>query len=131
VKNAFVKDDSENANKEAIVLLNKLSQVDIKLLNEPSAHNQWKLLEKDLKTSAHSISATIDIEEQRMQFKQLSLYLTNAIHIFGINEKVYSIFCPMVDNNKGAYWLSAQTEVINPYYGKEMLDCGEVREIIE
>jgi len=27
--------------------------------------------------------------------------------------------------------LSAETQIINPYFGKEMLECGEVSEIIE
>jgi len=131
LKDALVKDDSKNANEDAKVLLNKLSQVNMKLLNDPSAHKEWMQIESDLRSSAQSITVSIDIEEQRMHFQQLSVYLTNAIHIFGINEKVYSLFCPMVDNNKGAYWLSKQTQVINPYYGKEMLECGEVSEIIE
>ena len=88
-------------------------------------------IESALKSSTQSISASMDLKEQRKHFEQLSLDLTKAIQIFGINEKVYSLYCPMVDNNKGAYWLSTQTQVINPYYGKEMLECGEVKGIIE
>ncbi len=41
------------------------------------------------------------------------------------------IFCPMVDNNKGAYWLSLSETIYNPYFGSKMLKCGSVKTIIE
>ena len=66
-----------------------------------------------------------------MYFKNLSSRLTNAIEVFGINEKVYHQFCPMADNNNGAYWLSKEEKVINPYFGDAMLTCGEVKQVIE
>ena len=47
------------------------------------------------------------------------------------SKKVYRDFCPMADNNKGAFWLSLEEEIRNPYYGEAMLKCGEVRETIE
>ena len=40
-------------------------------------------------------------------------------------------FCPMADNNNGAYWLSKEEKVINPYFGSAMLTCGEVKQVIE
>jgi len=48
-----------------------------------------------------------------------------------VNEKVYVEFCPMADNNSGAYWLSKEEKVINPYFGEAMLTCGEVKQVIE
>ncbi len=131
LKDALVKDDSKKANEEAKELLSKLSQVDMKLLNEPAAHKEWMQIESALKSFSNSISVSTDVQEQRKHFKQLSLYLTKAVEIFGINEKIYSLYCPMADHNKGAFWLSKQAQVINPYFGKEMLECGEVKGIIE
>jgi hypothetical protein len=32
----------------------------------------------------------------------------------------------MAFDDKGAYWLSAESEIKNPYFGKKMLECGEV-----
>ena len=112
-------------------LFNDLSKVDMKLLIDNKAHNHWMSLEKEIKTSATSISNTTNIKEQRNHFKHLSSHLTNAIELFGINEKVYHQFCPMADNNKGAYWLSKEEKVINPYFGDAMLTCGEVKQVIE
>ena len=34
-------------------------------------------------------------------------------------------------SNNGAYWLSKQEKVINPYFGEAMLTCGEVKQVIE
>jgi Cu(I)/Ag(I) efflux system membrane fusion protein len=36
----------------------------------------------------------------------------------------------MAMNNKGAIWLSAEYNVLNPYYGETMLKCGVVRDTI-
>ncbi len=131
LKNALVKDDSKSVVVEAKKLLTNLNQVDMKLLKSNNVHNHWMQLEKELKSSVNSVSTTTDIKAQRNHFKHLSSHLTNAIQLFGVNEKVYNLFCPMADNNKGAYWLSKEEKVINPYFGEAMLKCGEVKQVIE
>ena len=68
---------------------------------------------------------------QRDYFKQLSTHLIKAVQLFGVNEKVYVEFCPMADNNNGAYWLSKEEQILNPYFGDAMLKCGEVKQTIE
>ena len=131
LKDALVKDDSNVVIIESKRLLDNLSKVDMKLLENKKAHNHWMSLEKEIKISATLISKKSNIKEQRNHFKYLSAQLTNAIEVFSINEKVYHQFCPMADNNKGAYWLSKEEKVINPYFGKKMLTCGEVKQVIE
>jgi Cu(I)/Ag(I) efflux system membrane fusion protein len=44
------------------------------------------------------------------------------------NAGVYHQYCPMAFNDKGAYWLSNEAEIKNPYFGKKMLECGEVKD---
>lgn len=131
LKDALVKEDSISTSANATTLLNKLNKVDMKLLSDNKAHNHWMSLEGEIKSSATSISETSDIKSQRDHFKHLSSHLINAVQLFGINEKVYVEFCPMADNNNGAYWLSKEEKVINPYFGEEMLTCGEVKQVIE
>ncbi|MBT8324419.1 MAG: efflux RND transporter periplasmic adaptor subunit [Winogradskyella sp.] len=131
LKDALVKDDSIKVTDEAKSLLNNLSNIDMKLLTDGEAHSHWMALENELKSSAKSISNLVDIKEQRSHFKHLSSHLTKAVRLFGVNEKVYVQFCPMADNNNGAYWLSKEEKVINPYFGDAMLTCGEVKQIIE
>ena len=131
LKDALVKEDAKSTSTSASTLLNNLTKVDMKLLLDNKAHNHWMSLEKEIKSSATSISETSDIKAQRDHFKHLSSHLINAVQLFGVNEKVYVEFCPMADNNNGAYWLSKEEKVINPYFGEAMLTCGEVKQVIE
>ena len=131
VKNALVKDDSKKVADDAKKLLDKLNLIDMTLLKDNNAHNHWMKLEKELKSSTKSIAETSDIKKQRNHFKHLSSHLGSAIQLFGVNEKVYNQFCPMADNNKGAYWLSKEEKVLNPYFGDAMLTCGEVKQVID
>jgi len=131
MKDALIKDESSNVVVESKKILKNLSKVDMKLLSDKEVHNHWMSLEKEIKIAATLISNTSKVKEQRTYFKNLSSYLTNAIEVFGINEKVYHQFCPMADNNTGAYWLSKEEKVINPYFGDAMLTCGEVKQVIE
>jgi Cu(I)/Ag(I) efflux system membrane fusion protein len=131
LKDALVKEDSKNTSVNASSLLNNLSKVDMKLLSDNNAHTHWMSLIKEIQPSATSISKTSDIKAQRDHFKHLSSHLINAVQLFGVKEKVYVEFCPMADDNNGAYWLSTEEKVINPYFGEAMLTCGEVKQVIE
>ncbi|WP_370477083.1 efflux RND transporter periplasmic adaptor subunit [Tamlana flava] len=130
LKNALVKEELKNAANASKSLLEDLPNMDMSLL-KGDAHNRWMVLEKDIKSSAMSISKSSSIKGQRGYFKELSSKLIQAIQSFGVDEKVYVEYCPMADNNKGAYWLSKEEKVINPYFGSAMLNCGEVKQVIE
>ncbi|WP_417197049.1 efflux RND transporter periplasmic adaptor subunit [Bizionia sp.] len=131
LKDALVEDDSQKVQSKSKELIENTAKVDMKLLKNNDVHNHWMALETDIKAAAIAISKTTDIKVQRTNFKSLSRQLTNAIEVFGINEKVYHQYCPMVDNNKGAYWLSKEETVFNPYFGDAMLTCGDVKQVIE
>mgnify|MGYP003645339679 CR=1 FL=1 len=104
-----------------------LTKIDMKLLSGEKAHNHWMTIQKELKTSANDIENSSEIAIQRGHFKHLSAHMISSVQLFGINQEVYSEFCPMADNNKGAFWLSLEKEIRNPYYGEAMLKCGEVK----
>ena len=131
LKDALVKDDLKSVVAASKKLLDHISKVEMKLLKSDEIHKHWMSLEKEIKMATVSISKTSDLKEQRNHFKNLSIYLTNAIEVFGIHEKVFVSFCPMADDNKGAYWLSKEENVINPYFGNAMLTCGEIKQVIE
>ena len=131
LKDALVKDDSKGTSQSATTLLNNLNKVDMKLLSDNKAHDQWMALEGDIKSSATSISKTSDIKAQRDYFIKLSSHLIHAVQLFGVNEKVYVEFCPMANNDKGAYWLSKEEKILNPYFGDAMLTCGSVQQVID
>ena len=131
LKDALVKDDVDDVIIEAKNTLSSLTKVDMKLLKDEKAHTDWMVLNKEIESSVSSISEETNIKAQRSHFKRLSMHLISTIETFGIDEKVYSQYCPMADNNNGAYWLSEQEKVINPYFGEAMLTCGEVKQVIE
>lgn len=131
VKDALVKDDSKKVVEGARQLLNSLNLIDMKLLIDNNDQNHWMKLEKELKYSTKSIIEVSNLEEQRNHFKYLSSHLSIAIQLYGVNEKVYNQFCPMANNNKGAYWLSKEEQILNPYFGEDMLKCGEIIQTID
>jgi len=130
LKDALVKEDSKGSSQNATTLLSNLGKIDMKLLKD-EAYNHWMSLIDEIKSSTTSIAGSQDIKTQRNHFKHLSSHLIKAVQIFGVKEKVYVEFCPMADNNNGAYWLSKEEQILNPYFGEAMLTCGEVKQVIE
>lgn len=131
LKDALVKDASIDVVRASNNLKDDLTKVDMKLLSENDAHMRWISLAKDIKRSSEAISNTTDIKIQRDHFKDLSAPLIKAVQLFGVNEKVFVEFCPMANNDKGAYWLSKEEQILNPYFGEAMLKCGSVKQIID
>ena len=123
-KNALVLGDNSNAHRISKELLITLADVNMKLLTDEEAHNEWMKVDKQLKTVLNTLNETTKIEEQRAHFINLSTVMTKTIQLFGINQKVYEQFCPMANDDKGATWLSFESEIKNPYFGKVMLKCG-------
>ena len=131
LKDALVNDDAKGAQQAGKQINQSLKKVDMKLLSDEKAHNHWMTIQKELKTSANSIENDSDIATQRAHFKHLSAHMISSVQLFGVNENVYIQFCPMADNNKGAYWISLEKEVRNPYYGEAMETCGEVKATLQ
>ncbi|WP_194850699.1 efflux RND transporter periplasmic adaptor subunit [Nonlabens antarcticus] len=131
LKDALVNDDAKGAQQAGKQINQSLKKVDMKLLSDEKAHNHWMTIQKELKTSANTIENNSDIATQRAHFKHLSAHMISSVQLFGVNENVYIQFCPMADNNKGAYWISLEKEVRNPYYGEAMLTCGEVKATLQ
>lgn len=66
-----------------------------------------------------------------MVFKDISESLAEKVKKQDYKEKKLHIqYCPMADNNDGAYWLSWNEEIENPYMGKKMSKCGRNKESI-
>jgi Cu(I)/Ag(I) efflux system membrane fusion protein len=131
IKNALVSSDAGKASKAAIAFQGALSKVDMKLL-QGDAHARWMDLSGKLNTIASTISSEGSIDDQRPAFSALSDQMYKTVKVFGLmNKTVYYQFCPMFNNNKGAFWLSELKEIRNPYYGDQMLTCGETREILK
>lgn len=131
LKDSLVKEESNNIISQSEKIEALLSKVDMKLLENKEAQIFWMSLEKQLRVVVSSILKTTAIKEQRNHFKQISASLIEALQVFGVNEKVFIAFCPMADGDKGAYWISKEKKITNPYFGNAMLTCGEIKQVIE
>jgi Cu(I)/Ag(I) efflux system membrane fusion protein len=131
IKNALVSTDDGKASQAAKAFQVALSEVDMKLL-QGDAHTRWMDLLGKLNTFAGTIAEAGSVDEQRTAFSGLSDQMYKTIKVFGLmNKTVYYQFCPMFNNNKGAFWLSELKEIRNPYFGDQMLTCGETREVLK
>jgi len=80
---------------------------------------------------ATKIASSNDLKFQRAQFISLSSDIIALLKHTEIGlGKLYVQHCPMANEGEGAYWISSEKEIKNPYYGDEMLDCGSVTETI-
>jgi Cu(I)/Ag(I) efflux system membrane fusion protein len=80
---------------------------------------------------ASSITNTETLEDQRELFKTLSEHLIEGLENTGSDQPIYVQYCPMAFDNEGASWISLSDEILNPYFGDQMLHCGSVLKIIE
>ena len=131
IKNALVAGKATEAQAAATKMVAPLEQFNAASL--PADQQEfYKQQAQSLKDAAMAIKNSSDIEAQRKQLGQLtdSVYALNKA--FDANEKeLYRQYCPMANNNKGGYWLSAEKQVLNPYFGDKMLKCGRVAETLQ
>lgn len=128
LKDAFVASDAAKVKDEAKETDEALAKVDMKLLSG-AAHNDWMNYLTPIQSSLKEIQGSTDIEAQRKAFSNLSDNLYKSVKAFGLGGKeAFYEYCPMAFNNEGAYWLSEQAQIKNPYFGDKMLTCGEVKE---
>lgn len=107
-----------------------LSGVDMMLLSG-QAHTDWMKYLNAMNAALKAIRGTGDLEKQRTAYAQFEDGLYRSVKAFGITDKpIYRQYCPMALNNKGSYWLSDKEPIRNPYFGDQMLTCGETKEVI-
>jgi hypothetical protein len=116
IKNALVATDAEAAStaaKELTAIVGESQDV----------------LAKEIHLQAKHIAESKNAGSQRVHFNTLSEIIYSLVKTTGTNgEKLYKQHCPMAFENEGAYWLSAEKEINNPYFGDKMLHCGSVKE---
>ena len=78
---------------------------------------------------ANKISDAKDIVAQRKEFTYLSSDVIAMFKHASIEKgSIFVEHCPMANNGEGGDWLASEKKINNPYYGKEMLECGSVVE---
>jgi hypothetical protein len=127
IKNALVKSDAVDAAKQAMEFSANVGKIDVKKLDvsEQQAFNNTK---SRLLSDAGIIGTSTDLKNQREVFASFSAAMIILIKTAKLSQQpVYIDYCPMKKN----YWLSADIQIKNPYYGNSMLTCGKVSETLQ
>ncbi len=127
VKNALVKDDSQAAKQSLSGMKTALGKVDRSELS-PDAADHWTEMRDQIQKSISAMEKDSKLESLRKNFALLSEGVLEMTESFGLlKDKVYKDYCPMAFDNEGAYWLSENEQILNPYFGASMLTCGEIK----
>ena len=131
IKNALTNDDGSGAANGGTEVMEALATVDTASITA-SQQKAFTDLADDIKENAEHISKNGGkIAHQREHFEILSKDIYDLIKAFGTSETLYKDYCPMYNDGKGAAWVSETKDIKNPYFGKEMPTCGEVKEEIK
>jgi Cu(I)/Ag(I) efflux system membrane fusion protein len=130
LKDALVASDFGEARRKATEAEQKLEAIGEHRL-DGDAHTAWMQTWNNLQGHLRPMAASGDIEALRAEFRYLSDQMVVTVKSFGIEGVVYQQYCPMAFGDEGAYWLSSEEQIRNPYLPETMLGCGEVIERIE
>ena len=131
LKNAFVATNAKEAVAKSKAVKAQMAKVDMGLL-KGDAHLMWMDMMKPINSNVDKIIASSEVSSQRAAFVDLSDAMYSTIKMFSITGlNVYYQFCPMANEGKGANWLSLSADIKNPYFGDDMLTCGETKETLK
>lgn len=120
IHKALSEDSTKGVKAAAKSISKATAKLDAKsVTGEHASH--YKNLSANIKKAAEALSKANDIKKVREAFKELS----RPMAMWGTMSKpdgIDVLFCSMA---KGS-WLQKAGKVLNPYYGKSMLHCGEV-----
>jgi len=135
LKNALVASDTGKASAAALALRKATDSLKV---NEIKGDTQGVIkttaltYTSTITGSAQALAAEKDIQSKRKDFKEIAdaMYpLIQTVRYKG--QKLYWDYCPMAFDNNGAYWLSFEREIKNPYFGSQMLTCGSVEDSLD
>jgi hypothetical protein len=74
----------------------------------------------DLGEEGAALTKSNSLKEARAAFEKLS---DKATHLAAGQSGYYVVNCPMLKKD----WVQTNDKIANPYYGKEMATCGEIK----
>ncbi|MEJ2004018.1 MAG: efflux RND transporter periplasmic adaptor subunit [Cyclobacteriaceae bacterium] len=125
-KNALTRDELEGALQASSNLMDQVNAVDPDVFDDLS-RDAWEAYDRELLKALQMAGENASIEKARKMFQLVSnemIAMTKRFRPY--SDTLYIQYCPMADSNRGAYWLSTDEQIRNPYYGPSMLKCGEV-----
>lgn len=102
----------------------KKHTADLLLAVEDGDKSKWNRVQQ----IANTLSNVEDLDMYRVGYLDLNRELEGILKEEISSGEIYMQYCPMAFNNKGAYWFASDKEIMNPYFGDQMLHCGGVKE---
>lgn len=131
IKNALVSDNSGDAAKAGQKLLDAFKNFDKSTLSETQKKEYLDIEEDAVENAEHIVKNGDRISHQREHFEILSTDINDLITLLGTDKQLYRDFCPMVNNGKGAIWISEIKEIKNPFLGSKSPSCGVIQKEIK
>lgn len=120
IGNALSADSIDGVREQALAIANHAEALDSgSVSGEHATH--YKNIPTNLKKAAHALSKAQALDDARESFKELSQPMAMWATM-SKPKNVDVVYCSMVK----ASWVQKHGKVRNPYYGPEMLNCGEV-----
>ena len=130
LKDALVADNSTKAASSGEKLFDAFEKFDISAQAKSQQKELAEIIEVASEHAEHISENSGSIDHQREHFEMLSKDISDLTLITGSDRTLYQAFCPMYNNKEGGVWLSASSEIKNPFYGNKMLKCGSVQQEI-
>jgi Protein of unknown function (DUF3347) len=134
VKDALITADTVKANTAANLLAQSSDSLALGMLIDSTGviKETASTFTGTIAGAAKGLAGETDIEKKRKEFQMISDAMYDLVRTVRYDEQtLYHHYCPMAFDNTGAYWLSKSNEVVNPYFGKKMLHCGELRDSLQ
>jgi hypothetical protein len=131
LKNALADDNSSRAADAGKNLSAAIENIQTGSLTAAQKKVYEDVIEDMNEHAEHIVHNADNIKHQREHFETLSKDLYDLTKVIKPSQTLYHDFCPMYNEGNGAAWISEAKEIRNPYLGKEMLECGKIKEEIK
>jgi Cu(I)/Ag(I) efflux system membrane fusion protein len=124
--------DGRGATKTAAETLERLLTEDEPLEAAANSAPGWNQFRTNALVGAKDIAEATHIEAMRAGFWELTQAIQSiqsAVRT-AADETLTVVHCPMAFNSKGASWIQRGEDIQNPYFGAEMLTCGDIVETL-
>lgn len=135
VKDALVASDPAKTTAAALQLIDASDSLKVSEIQGDTTgiiQETAKSYTANISATAKTLAESQSIEDKRKQFEMIAdalWSLTRTVKYTG--EKIYWQYCPMAFDNKGAYWMSNNPVIMNPYFGDQMLHCGSSEDSLD
>ncbi len=131
VQRALAQDDLTNAHNHAQHFLQRVVAVNV-TGEAPAVQTTITADCTRLKLSLAALAKAATLMAARQQFDEVSRALIGMLTTYAVRPPVtlYRVHCPMAFDGRGADWLQAEEQVMNPYFGAAMLHCGDIEDTL-